>query len=554
VPANGNSEQSNQNPPHTFPANISHGMMLYTIKIKGLFYFNINHFKRQNQKQVSLNHEVIEGILYEVLVIFMDHLTNIREMNTMLRAKQTMTLSIMLCFIFLYNGQAQVKWIQSTTSDAWTIKEADIEKAGKNPADIIIYPGQEKQTVDGFGVCFNELGWTALSVLGVNERETVLKSFFDPVEGINLNICRMPIGANDYARNYYSLNDSAGDFEMKYFTISRDREILIPYIKSAMKYKPDLKIWASPWTPPIWMKTNNHYACHPDVVNDMTPDQAGHEGLTQFRMQPQYLEAYALYFSRAIQAYRNEGINLTGIHVQNEMNSCQNFPSCIWTAKDLGIFIGKYLGPKLKKDLPDAEIWYGTVERPSVEKLDTILQDPVTSQYIAGISFQWAGKQAIPGVRVRYPQIKLMQSETECGDGSNDWKAAEYTFSLMKHYFDHGVSVYTFWNSILDETGKSMWGWKQNSMVTVNSKTHEINYHPEYYLLKHFSYFVEPGARLIGTEGSNQEVLAFLNSDKSIVIIIGNTKDDKKELKIIIGDKLLNVSIEGHSFNTFLLQ
>jgi glucosylceramidase len=124
----------------------------------------------------------------------------------------------------------------------------------------------------------------------------------------------------------------------------------------------------------------------------------------------------------------------------------------------------------------------------------------------------------------------------------------------MKHYFDHGVSVYTFWNSILDETGKSMWGWKQNSMVTVNSKTHEINYHPEYYLLKHFSYFVEPGARLIGTEGSNQEVLAFLNSDKSIVIIIGNTKDDKKELKIIIGDKLLNVSIEGHSFNTFLLQ
>jgi glucosylceramidase len=362
----------------------------------------------------------------------------------------------------------------------------------------------------------------------------------------------MPIGANDYARDYYSLNDSSGDFEMKYFSIDRDREILIPYIKAAMKFRPDLRIWGSPWTPPAWMKTNNHYACRPDVVNDMTPDQAGCEGRTQFRMEPTYLKAYASYFIRYIQAYRGEGINVTGIHVQNEMNSCQNFPSCIWTATDLGIFIGSYLGPAFHKSLENAEIWYGTVERPSVEKIDTILQNQEISRYISGISFQWAGKQAIPAVRIRYPNIKLMQSETECGDGSNDWKAAEYTFSLMKHYFENGVSVYSFWNSVLDETGKSMWGWKQNSMITVNSKTHAVNYNPEFYLMKHFSHYILPGATRVKTSGDDDALLAFLNPDSSLIIITGNSGETPRKMNLRISNQLLSVTLEPHSFNTFI--
>jgi glucosylceramidase len=361
----------------------------------------------------------------------------------------------------------------------------------------------------------------------------------------------MPIGANDYSRNYYSLNDSAGDFKMKYFNIERDRTVLIPYIKAALKYRPDLKVWGSPWTPPSWMKTNNHYACRPDVVNDMKPEQAGQEGVTQFRMQKQYLEAYALYFTRYIQAYRNEGINISGINVQNEMNSCQNFPSCLWTATDLGTFIGKYLGPQMKKASPETEIWFGTYERPLVEKIDTILQNPVTAKFISGISFQWAGKQAIPGVHKKYPQMKLMQSETECGNGSNDWAAAEYTFSLMKHYFENGVSVYTFWNSVLDESGKSMWGWKQNSMISIDSKTREVKYNPEFYLLKHFSYFIQPGARMLETEGNNQEVLAFKNPDGKIIVIAGNKDANAREIKIKAGDRTIVVTLKGHSFNTF---
>jgi glucosylceramidase len=458
---------------------------------------------------------------------------------------------IALLIVAPYPAISQIKWIETTNIKQWVESHAKLTELSDNKIDATILLDQKEQIVDGFGACFNELGWTALSVLDVNSRNNIIKSLFDPEVGLKLNICRMPIGANDYARDYYSLNDSVGDFEMKYFSIARDKEMLIPYIKEAMKYRPDLRIWGSPWTPPSWMKTNNHYACSPSATNGLATELRGNENVTQFRMEPDYLNSYAKYFVRYIQAYRNEGINIMGIHVQNEMNSCQNFPSCIWAAKDLGIFIGKYLGPAINSTVPGVQIWYGTYERPSVEKIDTIMQDPLSSKYINGISFQWAGKQAIAGVHNKYSDMKLMQSETECGNGSNDWKAAEYTFSLMKFYFENGISVYSFWNSILDESGKSMWGWKQNSMITVNSKTKEITYNPEFYLLKHFSYFVQPGARKLKTSGNNAELLAFVNPDKSLVIIIENKDEEARITNLQIGRKQMTVQLQPHSFNTF---
>jgi glucosylceramidase len=457
----------------------------------------------------------------------------------------------LLIVILPFKVTSQVEWVTTTNDKPWVKHQTTLVKLSRSGIDAEIFPESKEQVIDGFGACFNELGWTALSVLEEKGRDAILNNLFDPAEGLKLNICRMPIGANDYARDYYSLNDSVNDFEMKYFSIARDKELLIPYIKAAMKYKPDLEVWGSPWCPPYWMKTNNHYACRPGSDNGLLPGREGKEGITQFRMEPVFLNAYALYFIKYIEAYRNEGIHLTGIHVQNEMNSCQNFPSCIWTATDLGNFIGRYLGPLLKNRFPDAEIWFGTYERPSVEKIDTIMQNPVTSKYITGVSFQWAGKQAIPGVHTKYPNLKLMQSETECGNGSNDWKAAEYTFSLMKHYFEHGISIYTFWNSVLDETGKSMWGWKQNSMITIESKTREVKYNPEFYLLKHFSYFIQPGARKLKTTGNNAEMLAFVNPDNSLIVIIGNEEDTTKEAHLKIGKRMLNVLLEPHSFNTF---
>ena len=350
------------------------------------------------------------------------------------------------------------------------------------------------QTIDGFGGCFNEMGWEVLQSICEKEREKVFASLFDMEEGCSFTLYRVPIGANDYAIDWYSHNETALDFSMENFSIERDKQRLIPYIKKAMVYNPDLKIFASPWCPPVWMKTNKHYACRTDNrVNDLPENKQGEEMLDQFIMEDNYLDAYALYFSKFISAYKEEGIPIYSVHVQNEPNSCQNFPSCVWTPASLAHFIGKHLGPKLETDHPDIELWLGTIERPQPERVDEILQNEDAKKYIDGVGFQWAGKGVIAHINNNYPALQLMQTETECGDGSNDWAAVEYTFDLMKHYFANGASSYMYWNMVLDHTGSSQWGWQQNSMITIDENM-QVIYSPEFYLMKHFSYFVKKGA------------------------------------------------------------
>jgi glucosylceramidase len=423
-----------------------------------------------------------------------------------------------------------------------------------SPATVKVLLDQPGQFITGFGACFNELGWDALQMLDSIHQREVLSAFFDTIQGLKFNLCRMPMGANDYSRSWYSLDDSVGDLSLQYFSLAHDQTGLIPYIKKAMEYNPALRVWASPWCPPAWMKTNNHYACHPDTaVNDLPLSRAGAEGTTQFIMKPEYLTAYAQYFRKFIEGYRKEGIQLSAIHVQNEFNSCQNFPSCIWTATDLNTFIGKYLGPELRKNLPGTEIWLGTYERPWLEKIDTVLQDPGSADFISGVGFQWAGKEAIGAVHAKYPEVKLMETESECGNGSNDWKAAEYTWSLMLHYFNRGACAYMYWNMILDETGKSQWGWKQNSLVSVTRSTHKLQYNPEFYLMKHLSYFVKPGACFLPVEGEFKDILTFCNPDLSLVLICVNTSDSIVKQRIGLGTKSVSIELAAHSFSSVLI-
>lgn len=440
-----------------------------------------------------------------------------------------------------------VEWISTNPEMSWQSKRIQIVKGRQPDSTVIVFPEKTQQVIDGFGGCFNELGWVALNSLSSAESGKILADLFDTVSGCRLNLCRMPIGANDYSVDWYSHCPVKNDFEMKFFSLERDRLRLIPCIKEAQIFNPDLRLWASPWCPPEWMKTNNHYACRPDKVNDLSEAGRGEEMKTQFRMEPAYLKAYALYFSKFISEYRKEGIKISAVHVQNEMNSCQNFPSCIWSPDDLASFIGGYLGPRFAKDSLETEIWLGTIERPQIERIEPILNDPQAAKYIKGLGFQWAGKAAIPVVHEKHPGYKLMQTETECGDGSNDWKAAEHTFELMKHYFNNGANAYMYWNMVLNETGKSQWGWKQNSMITVDSNTKIVTYNPEFYLMKHFSSFVKPGAFKVET--SDENCIAFKNDD-SVVIVYYNP-GTAKEKSFRVGDSIFKLVLSERSFNTF---
>jgi glucosylceramidase len=467
---------------------------------------------------------------------------------------KSITWFVVVLVLFSCRPQADVEWISSAmggemfASRFISLKKLDAD----NPPLEGILPGQRQQVIDGFGFCFNELGFEALNALTPAEQEKILSGFFEPGSGFNLNICRMPIGANDYALDWYSLNEAPGDFALEKFSIERDRSTLIPYIKRALQYNPDLKIWGSPWCPPSWMKANGHYACRPDAVNDLSESGAGMEGATQFIMEPKYLGAYALYFRKYLDAYQAEGIPVYAVHVQNEPNSCQNFPSCIWTAGDIAEFIGNYLGPVLREHYPQVQIWYGTIERPSIEKIDTVLKHPAASAFVKGLGFQWAGKNAIVKAYPKYPDMPLMQTESECGDGSNDWAASEHTWSLICHYLNHGARAYMYWNPILDESGKSQWGWKQNSLISVDTQRGEARYNPEYYLFKHLTSRIVPGAIKVQVSG-DQETLAFQNPGGEVVILAANTSGMEKKMVISISGRVLDVTLTPKSYHTFVV-
>jgi glucosylceramidase len=466
---------------------------------------------------------------------------------------------VFCCLLVSCGNKKETVWVVSTPEMAWQTQDRNRLKWEKGDAETVVETDNRLQTIDGFGTCFNELGWTSLSLLSDEDRLSVMKELFAPGYGANFTICRMPLGANDFSRNWYSYNETDGDFEMKNFSISNDYETLIPFIREAQAQNPSLRIWASPWSPPSWMKYNKHYACAvsndklaEQYRNDLTADRQGAEGTNMFIQEDAYFKAYALYFRKFIETYRSEGIQIAMVMPQNEFNSCQIFPSCTWTASGINKFAGEYLGPEMKA--LDVELMFGTMERANTLLTDTLLRDPSSSRYIRGVGFQWAGKGAVGKVHADYPDLKIYQTEQECGNGKNDWRYCCYAWSLMKHYLSNGTNVYTYWNTSLEQGGISRWGWSQNSLITVDPETKTYQYNYEYYLMKHFSHYVLPGANRIAVSGESDDILAFENEDGRIVLVVHNPKKEETVRRIKIKEAVLSVTLQPESFNTIAVK
>jgi glucosylceramidase len=453
----------------------------------------------------------------------------------------------------------KVNVIYTTPAERWVEanKTAKIEKTA-DEADITIFPDQKLQVIEGIGGAFNELGWTALQALPAEKSKEVFNSLFGK-DGCNFSMCRIPLGASDYSLSYYSSNDVPDDFVMRDFNIDRDKFILIPYIKEAMKVRSDLQIWASPWTPPAWMKVNEHYSTRSGDWNGrpngnrMTPGAEVFNNATAFKMQERYLQAYALYFSKFVQAYEKEGISLCAIQPQNEIAYSPNWPSCTWRAEDMSYFIGKFLGPQFEADSLLTEIWLGTINWSKPDYVRTILENKDSKKYIKGIGFQWGGDKAIPGIAKEYPDYKFMQTENKCGDGENDWTSVARSWETIVHFFNNSAGSYMYWNMVLDNTGLSAWGWPQNSMVMIDKEAKEIRYTDEFYLFKHLSHFVQPGAHVLkSSEGKNH--VAFELSDGRIMLLLNNPEETAQNLKVLVGKTLVSVELQPTSISSVLVQ
>ncbi len=473
-------------------------------------------------------------------------------------------------------------WISSSEGNVWQKAKVRLESKAAQTPGLTVNDDDGIVAFRAWGTAFNELCWDALGVLTREEQDEILYNVFSPEGDLRINRGRISIGANDYARSWYSCDEVKGDFELRRFNIDRDKLSIIPFIRAAQKYNPGMTFWVSPWCPPSWMKINGDYPVLSSRYNNLSPEMDyllyGNTGgntdpdemkltgerdgkfprqlaTTDYMIQdPRFLQTYANYFCKFIDAYKGQGIPIDMVIYQNEAYSYTPYPGCAWTAEGTIRFNKEYLAPTLKRLHPEVKVYLGTFNTNRQDHVERIIADEGLQQCISGMAFQWEGREVLPEIRRQHPEWNYICSESECGWGSFDWKAGEHTFELMNHYLGNGCNEYTFWNFILTDNGESPWGWKQNALIRVDSEKRTFTYTPEYYAVKHYAHFISPGAEIVAYKPEGEDklpVLVVKTPEQKWVVIAGNFKDEAQAFTLQIGKRYLNVTLAAHSMNTF---
>jgi glucosylceramidase len=417
-------------------------------------------------------------------------------------------------------------------------------------ADVTVNDATTSQIFEGFGGTFNEKGWNVLGLLSASDRERALRLLFDAQDGAHFVHGRVPIGASDYALSAYTDNETPGDLAMQSFSIARDKENLIPYVKAALAISPQLHLWATPWTPPTWMK-----------------DNAAMNG-GNMKDDPDLLQALALYIAKWVQAYAGEGITIEAVHHQNEPGYTTNYPSCLWTASLFAKFIGSYLGPTFASQNVTAQIYLGTMSNADSGKdgtiLSTVTADTTAMKYVKGFGLQWNMMSSVAGLTAR--NLPIVQTEHKCGNypwspagfpafnpdkAPNDYAYGVESWGYIRDWIKQGTTVYSAWNMVLDSAGKnldSVRAWPQNALLTVDTSAKTLTITPAYYVFRHVSQYVDPGAKVVATTGG--DALAFKNPDGTLVAIVHNAEAAAKNLVVAIGGKKLGFMVPANGFAT----
>jgi glucosylceramidase len=413
-------------------------------------------------------------------------------------------------------------------------------------ADVTVNDSSTSQTWDGFGGTFNEVGWNVLSMLSQSDRDRAMRLLFG-TDGCRFAFGRVPIGASDYAMDRYTLNESANDYTMANFSIERDKQRLIPYIQAALALKSDVHLWASPWTPPTWMK-----------------DNAAFDG-GNMKDDAQVLQAHALYLAKFVEEYGKVGLKIEAIHPQNEPGYETRYPSCLWTAALYTKFIKTYLGPTFSQRNVTAQIYLGTMSNADSGKdgtiISTVTADSTAMSYVKGFGLQWNMINSVSGLKSR--NLPIVQTEHKCGNypwvtdppfnpnqPPNDHAYGVESWGLIRDWIKAGVNSYAAWNMVLDTAGKNLdptRPWPQNALLTVNTSAKTLTLTHAYYVFRHFSQFVDPGAKVVGTTGG--DAIAFKNPDGTIVAVMYNSGAAKTAI-VQVGSTRLQFSMPGDGWVT----
>lgn len=443
-------------------------------------------------------------------------------------------LSVLVVFAALLAANAQnntrvyyVQLKEGQKTEANPIHEIE-GKSDNDGIPVRIYPDITFQTIEGVGGAFNEIGGEALMALEPEQRSDVMKNLFGE-NGANFTLCRTAIGSSDFGIDAYSYSEVPGDYKMKKFSVEREKTSVIPYIKMAYQYNPDLALFASPWSPPGWMKESG---LMDRGIEDPTKNV--------LKDDPEIYKAYALYFAKYVDAYANEGISVDRIVVQNEQDISTKYPSCHMPPAQMGEFVIDYLRPQFEKDKLETEIWAGTFR--TAKRLDGLeyVSNKSWRDAVDGIGIQYTNARQIENMRAIAPEIKFMHTEGNCFGGKNSVSQAFSRFNEISTYINHGVPNFCYWNMILNETESSGWGWKQNSLITIDREKQTVSYHPDYAVMALFGRFMQPGMKRIAAASWYGETIT-LADDEKVCLFLKNESDKEKTFDIWLKDEQTEV-------------
>ena len=414
---------------------------------------------------------------------------------------------------------------------------------------IFVNPNKEFQEFLGIGGAITDASAEVFSKLSPNKQNELLNAYFTD-EGINYNIIRTSIHSSDFGLGSHTYIEE-GDKDLKTFSIEMDKEKRIPMIKRAQDLiKDDLVFYASPWSPPAFMKTNNHM-------------------LGGGKLLPEYNQAWANYYVKFIDAYEAEGIPVWGVTIQNEPMAVQRWESCIYTAEEERDFLKNFLGPTFENaGHGDKNIVVWDHNRDLIShRANTIFDDPEALKYAWGIGFHWyetwtggAPKyDNLKNIKESYPEMNLLFTEgcQEKFDPTqyNRWSNAERYGNSMINDFNSGTVGWTDWNILLNEKGGP--NHVQNfcfAPIHADTQTNELIYTPTYYYIGHFSKFIKPKAKRISTTASRStiESTSFQNPDGEIVTIVMNRTDEQIDYKLVVGYSEIQLKILPHSMQSII--
>ncbi len=400
-----------------------------------------------------------------------------------------------------------------------------------------------RQKILGFGGAFTEASASVYEKLGAEKRAEIIQSYFG-INGNRYNMGRTHINSCDFSLGNYSYCDTPGDIELKKFSISRDKKLLIPFIADALEATQiPIKLLASPWSPPPWMKTNG---------------EMNHGG----KLKKEYRHAWAQYYCKYISAYEKEGITIWGISIQNEPDAKQTWDSCLYTGDEERDFIRNYLGPAMERNnlLHKKIIIWDHNRDIMVERARAVLSDPEAEKYVWGTGFHWYNGDhfdAVQQVHDEFPNKKLIFTEgcQENGPHLGSWDLGERYATSIINDLNRWTVAWIDWNLILDESGgPNHVGNYCSAPIIVDTQTQDILYQSSYYYLGHFSRFIKRGDRIIESKNETKNLLALasINSSGSTTVVLMNKNNSKEDINYIEGDKNLNLSIPARSIVTLV--